>query len=335
MIATCMDSDEFGPKGDYEKLAEQIHDELNCKYLQEEICYRNGTRLTSGVDVSARNPIRAECSAPSFSSRDVDGVVLITGGLGGIGLLTAEALVEAGARSIVLCSRSGKVARQGQGLEHLLENLHSTGASIVLETCDTGSEAEVEALLDRVRRTCGPLKAVVHAAGHLVDRIMQNQDEDSMQRSFLPKANGAWYLHKHTLGDPLMSFVTFSSTSALFGNRGQFNYAASNTWMDELCRFRVSKGLPGLSIMWPAVAEVGMAAAMEKRHQYADDQCVFPGEVKVVIRQIVCGTASCSPVVAALPLGFLQATNPTASNLLEPIYAHRDRKVLEDLANQQ
>ena len=76
-----------------------------------------------------------------------DGAVLITGGLGGLGIVTAEALVDMGARCIVLASRSGKVKYDGQGLQERLDALQASGARVVLEQCDTGDEESVVGLL--------------------------------------------------------------------------------------------------------------------------------------------------------------------------------------------
>ena len=42
---------------------------------------------------------------------------MITGGLGGLGLRAAALLVEGGAVHVLLTSRGGRVARDGQGLE--------------------------------------------------------------------------------------------------------------------------------------------------------------------------------------------------------------------------
>ena len=45
----------------------------------------------------------------------------------------------------------GKIKHDDQGLDERLEVLRASGATIVLETCDTSVEADVEALLLRVR----------------------------------------------------------------------------------------------------------------------------------------------------------------------------------------
>ena len=117
------------------------------------------------------------------------GCVLVTGGLGGLGVVTAEALVEAGARCVVLSSRSGKVKHVHQGLGERLEGLRTASkARVVLEQCDVGDEADVVALLDRLRESFGPLRVVVHAAGVLSDALLPKQDAESMRRVWSPKA---------------------------------------------------------------------------------------------------------------------------------------------------
>ena len=140
------------------------------------------------------------------------GTAVITGGLGGLGLVTAEVLVESGVRCVVLVSRSGRVKHSGQGLEKRLQSLQaSTGGKVVIEQCDMGVEDEVAAMLARVRSSHGPLRMVVHAAGVLSDALLGKQDAESMRSVFAPKADGAWYLHKHTQGDDLVAFVMYSS----------------------------------------------------------------------------------------------------------------------------
>ena len=168
---------------------------------------------------------------------DGKGVVLITGGLGGLGIVTAEAVVEAGAPCVVLASRSGKVKYSDQGLDERLEALRACGAKVVLERCDTSIEADVEATLKRVRKH-GPLRVVVHAAGTLSDGLLPAQDSTSVQKVWGPKADGAWFLHKHTANNDqcLGAFIVYSSVSSLFGGVGQANYSAANAYLDELVR---------------------------------------------------------------------------------------------------
>ena len=242
------------------------------------------------------------------SLRNNHSSILITGGLGGLGIVTAEALVELGATSIVLASRSGKIKYDGQGLQERLDALRASGATIVIEQCDTADEQQVIELLERVR--CGgygPLGGVVHAAGVLSDSMLRSQNEESIRRVVEPKAMGAWYLHKHTTDDALDIFMTYSSVASLFGNVGQANYSAANAFLDELVRWRVSQGLCGVSVQWPAVSGVGMAASMDERVGISDSISIDVRMVKQVVQQLVSSSRlDGDPVQAVLPRGMLE-----------------------------
>jgi myxalamid-type polyketide synthase MxaC len=79
-----------------------------------------------------------------------------------------------------------------------------------------------------------------------------------------PKTQGGWSFHVHTQGMPLDFFVMFSSASAIIGNLGQSNYASANAFLDGLCAYRRSLGLPGTSINWGPWADVGMASTTDE-----------------------------------------------------------------------
>jgi len=221
-----------------------------------EVCYQGPVRREPVVveDKSVGGGGEAQCS----------GCYVVTGGLGGLGLVTAQALQAAGAECLVLVSRRGEVAYSGQGLEGRLAALRATGVAVHLLRCDVGVEAEVFSLVADVLALGWPLRGVVHAAGVLEDGFLAAQTAGSVRRVAAPKAEGAWHLHRATAGvAELRHFVTFSSVTALLGNLGQCNYGAANGYLDALCEWRCASGLPGVSIRWPAVSEVGMAAAME------------------------------------------------------------------------
>ena len=243
---------------------------------------------------------------PPYLSSENQGVALITGGLGGLGVVTAEALVEAGVKRVVLASRSGQVKHSDQGLQERLELLrHTRGVEVVIEQCDMGEESQVEAMLGRIRTLLGPLRVVVHAAGVLADALLLKQDLESVRCVFSAKADGAWYLHKHTSGDVLDTFMVYSSISALFGNPGQANYAAANAYLDELVRHRVASGWPGVSVQWPGIMGVGMAAAMDERVRVDASASVDVSTVKQVLHQLwACRDAqhvAGNPVQAVVP----------------------------------
>ncbi|CAM9878889.1 unnamed protein product, partial [Chrysoparadoxa australica] len=94
---------------------------------------------------------------------------------------------------------------------------------------------------------------------------------------------------------PLDFFVVYSSISGVLGNPGQSNYAAANTALDGLVRYRRSKGLPASSIQWGPWADVGMAANM------ADDGSgmgMIAGEIGMsALEHIIAGGEAVTAVV--------------------------------------
>jgi myxalamid-type polyketide synthase MxaB len=80
---------------------------------------------------------------------------------------------------------------------------------------------------------------------------------------FAAKVAGAWNLHTATRSLPLDFFLLFSSSTALFGNPGQANYAAANSFLDALAHARACQGLRAVAINWGAWSGMGMAARPE------------------------------------------------------------------------
>eukprot|EP00397_Hematodinium_sp_SG-2012_P000375 GEMP01000375.1.p1 GENE.GEMP01000375.1~~GEMP01000375.1.p1 ORF type:complete len:1958 (+),score=269.15 GEMP01000375.1:727-5874(+) len=182
---------------------------------------------------------------------------LISGGLGGLGLLTARVLIELGARHLVLLSRSGEVAR---GSEADWAWLSNSSVTIHRLRCDVSNEQDILRLRDSLL-TMPPLRGIFHAAGVLDDGLIANQNAENVRKVYEAKVDGAWRLHELEayLEEPLDFFVMYSSLSSILGNIGQANYAAANACLDALVHWRQSQELVGQSIQWAPVAEVGMA----------------------------------------------------------------------------
>jgi len=315
----CIDTDDMRNVGGQAstRLTSQVRSELASLGGDREVVYRDGVRFLPKLMQSEQ--FFQDRHTPNFV-----GTSIVTGGLGGLGLMTAKVLIEAGVRCVVLVSRSGTVKHSDQGLEVRLDALRASGAEIVIERCNMSVEAEVEAMLQRMRSEHGPLKAVIHAAGALSDGLLSKQDADSMRRVFAPKADGAWFLHKHTSSDSLDAFVLFSSVSALFGNVGQVNYAAANAYLDELARWRVAHGLPAVSIQWPGVLGVGMAAAMDAGVQLGKSSMISEEVVKQIMKTILAGVVvGANPVHAVIPraslVQFAEHSSGIMTSLMEEV----------------
>jgi acyl carrier protein len=108
-----------------------------------------------------------------------------------------------------------------------------------------------------------PLKGIVHAAMVLDDGLIRNLDRERLLRPMAPKIQGAWNLHRATLGQALDFFVLYSSATTFIGNPGQANYVAANMYLESLAAFRRAQGLPATCVAWGAIADVGYLARNE------------------------------------------------------------------------
>ncbi len=195
-----------------------------------------------------------------------DATYLITGGLGGLGIVFAKWMVYQGARHLVLTGRSGSTTPEQQEELNLLQQ---QGAHIEIARMDVTDSAAVAELVARIDRSEFPLAGVIHAAGVLDDGVIAQQNWSRFAKVFAPKLAGAWNLHTSTLHSKLDFFVLFSSVASILGLPGQSNYAAANTFLDALADFRTQHGLPVLAVNWGPWAQVGMAASENVRNRMA------------------------------------------------------------------
>jgi NADPH:quinone reductase-like Zn-dependent oxidoreductase/NAD(P)-dependent dehydrogenase (short-subunit alcohol dehydrogenase family)/SAM-dependent methyltransferase/acyl carrier protein len=199
--------------------------------------------------------VRAAPLATPLLPVDTNGAYLITGGLGGFGLKTAERLADDGAKEIILLGRSGI---SSPAAENTVEKLRQQGITIQIVQADVSDAQALQQALDQTLKKTAPLKGVIHAAGVLDDAVIANQTPDTMKRVWTTKALGAFNLHQLTLDHRLDFFVLFSSATTLLGNPGQANYVAANCALETLASYRRSKGLPALAVGWGPIEDAGM-----------------------------------------------------------------------------
>ncbi len=188
------------------------------------------------------------------------GTVLVVGGLGALGSALAQQLARKGAKRLVLAGRAAHVDAK------LIEELQADGAEVVIEPMDVTNPEAVEAVLERIRSSGAPLKAVFHAAGVVQDGLLESETWESYREAGAAKIEGAWNLHRLTAGDPVELMVFFSSAAGILGSPGQGSYAAANAFLDALAHERAARGLATLSVDWGGWAAVGMAARLSPEH---------------------------------------------------------------------
>jgi acyl transferase domain-containing protein/D-arabinose 1-dehydrogenase-like Zn-dependent alcohol dehydrogenase len=203
------------------------------------------------VRAAAGDPAPAELTG--WKSR---GTVLITGGTGGLGRHVARWLAGRGAEHLLLASRRGPAA---PGVGELETELEGLGARVTVVACDVADRGQLEELLAEVPEEY-PLDAVVHAAGVIAERPIDELTVELLGEELACKAGAALAIHDLTAHMDLSAFVMFSSIAGTFGSGGQAGYAAANAFLTCLAEYRSALGLAATSIAWGAWAGEGMAA---------------------------------------------------------------------------
>lgn len=186
---------------------------------------------------------------------------LVTGGLGGLGLLTVEWLARRGAGRIVISSRSAPTA---QGAARL-QAVRDAGTAIKVVRGDIGDPAVAAQAVVAADTDGCTLRGVFHAAGVVEDTTVARLDDALLERVWRGKADGAWALHQATTDCKLDHFVVYSSVASLIGSPGQAAYAAANAFLDGLVAHRLKHCLPATGIHWGAWSEVGRGQHLADR----------------------------------------------------------------------
>lgn len=186
-----------------------------------------------------------------------DKTYLITGGLGGLGLLVTAWLIEQGARHLCLTGRTAD--SNDDCLEPIRQLCEKSGAVLRVESLDVTHKQQLHHVIEQIQVSGAPLAGVIHAAGVLDDALIGNMSPQQLQSVLAPKVQGAWLLHELTQSLNLDCFVVFSSAAGVMGAPGQANHASANSFLDGLIRYRRNQGLPGLSLAWGAWSGVGSA----------------------------------------------------------------------------
>ncbi|MBT9317709.1 polyketide synthase [Leptothoe spongobia] len=187
-----------------------------------------------------------------------DRTYLITGGLGDLGLLVADWMVQQGAQQLVLVGRS----KPNPTAQQLLDEFANQGAQVIARTADVSDADQIGQVLAEIEQSPLPLGGVIHAPGVLDDGTLKKLTWDNFARVMAPKVQGAWNLHSLTLKSPLDFFILFASSASLLGSAGQANHSAANAFLDSLAAYRRAQGLPAITINWGPWGEIGAAARL-------------------------------------------------------------------------
>jgi acyl transferase domain-containing protein len=122
-----------------------------------------------------------------------------------------------------------------------LAAIRAAGGEARYAAADLGDPAAVAAAVSRTRSEWGSIDAVVHGAGVLADKLIQDKTDAQFDRVFDTKVLGLRALLDATRTDDLKALVFFSSVAGRFGNLGQADYAMGNEVLNSVAAYEQSR----------------------------------------------------------------------------------------------
>ncbi|MEW5803368.1 MAG: thioester reductase domain-containing protein [bacterium] len=249
----------------------------------EEVAIREGKRYVRTL-VPITLPAVIDAGKAAFRHQ---GVYVILGGAGGIGLELCRYLAENYQAHLVLLGRGDLDDKR----KEKISRIESKGGRVLYVRADASDYSSMTAAIEKARSRFGKINGVIHSAIVLKDMILENMDEASFRMALTPKVRGSMTLYKAVQGEALDFMMFFSSAVSFFGNMGQSNYTAGCTFKDAFARYlNQREGYPVKTINWGFWGSVGVAAASEeykRRLTALGAQSIEPDEGMEAVRQVL------------------------------------------------
>ncbi|MEC5144147.1 SDR family NAD(P)-dependent oxidoreductase [Chitinophaga sp. 212800010-3] len=219
--------------------------------------------------------------------------VLITGGLGGIGLAVAEYFAGRSVENITLVSRTE--LPDPASWDHWMAvnpemdpvcvkirrilHLKSYGINIWHFSADVADKERVEEVVATAASLSGcPVDAVIHAAGIPSRRIIERTTTAEMDRQWKAKVKGLMVLNQLFAEERLLFFINFSSISSIDPGIAQAGYSTANAVLDAYIYANGLKQCANVkTINWDTWKEVGMAVESSgDKYSYLQQVKLYP-----------------------------------------------------------
>ncbi|TQJ03210.1 SDR family NAD(P)-dependent oxidoreductase [Amycolatopsis cihanbeyliensis] len=210
--------------------------------------------------------------SPGSGARLRDGgVYLISGGMGGLGLLLARALAPRGAKLALLGRSPLDEARRAE-----LDRLRALGAQAEYWAADAADPAAAIGVVQEVLARWGTLHGVFHLAGTVSREPLPGKELDELRRQLRPRVAGPHALDEATRDLPLELFVLYSSIAGQLGDYGLVDYGVGARYLDGFAEWRERlrgegrRGGHTVAIDWPMWREGGMHVDADDERRYLD-----------------------------------------------------------------
>ncbi|WP_312296525.1 SDR family NAD(P)-dependent oxidoreductase [Chryseobacterium sp.] len=186
-----------------------------------------------------------------------------------------------------------KVYKNNQILR-TIRDMEALGNTIIYQSLDLCDEEGLSNLISSIYEKYNRLDGVIHGAGLLEDKLFKQKTTSSFGRVFDTKVKPLRVLAEQLRTD-CQFVVLFSSIASVYGNKGQTDYAAANSVLDDYAN-ALNKRLQGkvISINWGPWKGAGMVSStLESEYERRGISMIPLDEGKeIFLNEIKYGTES-------------------------------------------
>ncbi len=151
---------------------------------------------------------------------------------------------EASIKAAIVSHSTGKISPkkiqkqcrailQDREIQANIQRMEAAGSSVIYHSVDVLDADGVAAVLETVS---GPIRGLVHGAGVLADKFIEDKKPADFTRVYDTKVIGLNNLLNGLKPEELKVMVLFSSSTARIGRKGQIDYAVANEVLNKIAQ---------------------------------------------------------------------------------------------------
>ncbi|NOU19595.1 MAG: SDR family NAD(P)-dependent oxidoreductase [Bacteroidales bacterium] len=202
------------------------------------------------------------------------GTYLITGGLGGVGLVFSEYLAKNYNANLILVSRSKFPSRSEwdiyvkkadtnpntvNAIKTIIELETKYGVTVLVCKGDVSNFNELSDVASLCKEKFGHINGIIHNAAVQGGGSIQFKSPEEIKEVFPPKIQGTTNLYEIFKNDDLDFLIFSSSIASVLGLYGLADYCSANAYVDAFAQKHFSNSRTLITaINWDMWSEVGM-----------------------------------------------------------------------------
>jgi NAD(P)-dependent dehydrogenase (short-subunit alcohol dehydrogenase family) len=177
---------------------------------------------------------------PSYAQNDVDDATLKS--------LIMNDLKASGAKADLATVKkmfSKFIAKKE--VEQTLSALKKNGSEAIYLAADVMDLNDMKAKIQTAQNQIGAITGIIHGAGVLADKLIQNKTESDFDNVLTVKLDGLENMLQVIEWSQLKNLILFSSVAGFYGNNGQSDYAMANEILNKWAHL-IKKNHPHINI---------------------------------------------------------------------------------------